>query len=92
MTPTDYMSLVRVQVACEMLNKSGGTENHEKKVFALLMAGIMTASLTACGSGSQDGADSQESAATEDTQGTEEASADQGEDAESSEGGETLTV
>ena len=26
MTPTDYMSLVRVQVACEMLNKSGGTE------------------------------------------------------------------
>ena len=64
----------------------------KRKVFALLMAGIMTASLTACGSGSQDGADSQESAATEDTQGTEEASADQGEDAESSEGGETLTV
>ena len=62
----------------------------KRKVFALLMAGIMTASLTACGSGSQDGADSQESA--EDTQGTEEASADQGEDAESSEGGETLTV
>ena len=48
----------------------------KRKVFALLMAGIMTASLTACGSGSQDGADSQESAATEDTQGTEEASAD----------------
>ena len=64
----------------------------KRKVFALLMAGIMTASLTPCGSGSQDGADSQESAATEDTQGTEEASADQGEDAESSEGGETLTV